>query len=169
MVVPHCGLLMGWSAIVYGDLRMSIEQEAAWRKLTVDPAGWDDWPEDLYVNLLGPLKVGKVLAEVENYADDAWVHFHRTSPDLLTVDGLLHEDAYRDFCGSLAVAFRAASKLGVQGDVYLADFQMSDFVWRLRLTKKGSTIGRPRRAVIDRVFPKAMERIGQETDRILGA
>jgi hypothetical protein len=157
---------MGWSAIVYGDLRMSVEKEAAWRKLTVDPADWHDWPEDLYVEMLGRLKVGKLLTALQDYAEDAWIHFQRSAEDVLRVNGLLHEDAYRDFGGALAVAFRAASKLGVEGDVYLADFQMSDFVWRLRLTRKGSTIGRPRRDVVDKVFPKALARIGLETDRI---
>jgi hypothetical protein len=158
---------MSWWAIVYGQLLISPEKESAWRKLTADPAVWRDWPKDLHVEQVKKTNVGKLLARVKDYAKDAFVHFQREGASQHVV-GLLHEDAYRDLGGALAVAFRAADRVHATGDVYLADFQMSDFVWRIRLTSRGSTIGRPRREVVKRVLPDALDRVAREADRVRG-
>jgi hypothetical protein len=158
---------MSWWAIIYGELRLPIENETAWRTLTIHPADWNDWPKELYIEHVKPVNVGKLLASVESYGKDAWVHLHREGA-LLRVVGLLHEDAFRDVSREIAVALRGASKVGATGDAYIGNDQMWDFAWRVRLTAKGSTIRRPSRSAVERVLPEALDHVERESRRVQG-
>lgn len=151
---------MSWWAMVYGELKMSAHDEKKWRAMTVEPAGWDDWPEELPVEGYEPVEVGETLDELADTGEkDVWLKVERKGDTLLVV-GMLHEDAYRDFEIQLVTVFRAAAKAGASGDVVLSDDQMIDFVWRVKVNPKGSTVEAfdPQEARKN-VFPKAIQAV----------
>ncbi len=151
---------MSWSAIVYGELSLSIKDEEKWRALEVSAEAWDDWPEDeFYPEQAESVRVGAVFDELSGYDENAWVRVERKG-ERLVVFGRLHEDAYGEFATALATAVRAAEKVGAHGDVYLSDFQMIDFVWRIHVADGKSSISEADFEAASRtILPKALDQL----------
>jgi hypothetical protein len=151
---------MSWSAIVYGELRLSIKDEEKWRALEVSAEAWQDWPEDeFYPDQAESVRVGAVFDELAGYDKDAWVRIERKGERLI-VFGRLHEDAYGELATVLATAVRAAEKVGASGDVYLSDFQMIDFVWRIHVADGKSSISEADFETSSKtILPKALDRL----------
>jgi hypothetical protein len=123
---------MSGFAIVWGHLRMPAAAEKKWRKASVDPSAWSDWPEEVSAEETGEISVGDAFDEIEEWGEGCFLRLDRTGDDVAVV-GMLHEDAYRDMEAPLLVAFRAAANAGATGTVYLADDQMVDYGWSVRL------------------------------------
>jgi hypothetical protein len=130
---------MSWWAFVHGHLKMSPGSEREWRRMQADPREWKDWPEEMVFEGMKPAHVGATLDLLANLAKDAWLRLERRG-QTIEVRGFLHEDAYRDFEIPIAASFRAASKLRAEGEIVLADTQMVDFAWLIRVGGARSTV-----------------------------
>src|SRR5579862_7742037 len=150
---------MSWFAVVYAELEMDPAAEARWRGLDVDPASFDDWPED-FVLPDEPVGVAATIDAVSALdAPPGFVRVERKDGKV-TIRGVLHEEDYETHHGALATALRGAAEVGCLGDAYLAEAQLADFAWHISFTKKGSrlkSVPERRRAALLPVITKAVE------------
>jgi len=150
---------MSGFAIVWGHLRLTAAAEKTWLAQSVDAGHWKDWPEEIAAEEAGEIEVGPTFDEVGEWGEGCWLRLDRHG-DELAIKGMLHEDAYRDLEAPLLMAFRAAANAGATGAVYLADDQMVDYGWSVRLAAKRSKV-----EPLDlddargKILPKAMKEI----------
>jgi len=138
---------------------LTAAAEQAWLAQSVDAGQWKDWPEEVAAEAAGEISVGATFDEVGEWGEGCWLRLGRRGGEL-AIAGVLHEDAYRDLEAPLLMAFRAAAKVGATGTMVLADDQMVDYGWSVRLTAGRSKVepldlDEARRTVL----PKAMKEV----------
>jgi hypothetical protein len=137
---------MGWSAFVFGELNFPSEGLARWHAMPADPAEFDDWDEEFFVDFPdGPPTVAELLSSLADIEGaDASPDFFDVTQDggSVKLRGYIGEETYGELSTHLATAARLAARSGGQGELYLSDFQAIDFAWRIRVEDGKSRVER---------------------------
>ncbi|MCA9641484.1 MAG: hypothetical protein H6718_01400 [Polyangiaceae bacterium] len=128
--------------LVFGSLSFPARGVSAWRKLLVDAEAFDDWPDDLGHGSSGDgAPVAQLLKRIAAYPKsshgDARVLLE-TRGRLVSWSGFLKEQSFSWLVTELVTAFRVASSVGAEGELYVVQVG-EEYGYEIRVHAGGSS------------------------------